>query len=402
MEYDLRMAELDALLGGLEEALQGSANGLANVSSVRAWAEHAIGVRPGVENTDWSLVGSVYYVFTVITTIGYGRFAPSTLPGRVCTLLFAVLGIGLLGVSLHTISAVVDEMVNRVARACANRLDRSQKGRVGPRHVENDSEFKSETRRLKIKTVITVCISFLMWILSAVSFRMVMRKHGEQWSYFEAFYYSAITFLTIGLGDFTVNWTGDSAWPAVLLFILLTSFGLVLFAVLVHIAAAAILLGAREINKLKVDMQQRIRHKRGSIHGNAHDGHPRRRSGSRHGVAMHGSHGVANGVANGGSHGLARHAEYVVEDMTATEFSDGRGVVGTQVPAVLSQEALLEAERSIAALMTQVSEEDKERFEVKVTKIQAIHRGNLSRRRSVQGNHTHAMPGPLGHVGLMF
>jgi hypothetical protein len=102
-------------------------------------------------------------------------------------------------------------------------------------------------------------------------------------------------------------------------------------------------------------MQQRIRHKRGSIHGNAHDGHPRRRSGSRHGVAMHGSHGVANGVANGGSHGLARHAEYVVEDMTATEFSDGRGVVGTQVPAVLSQEALLEAERSIAALMTQVS-----------------------------------------------
>ena len=124
---------------------------------------------------------------------------------------------------------VVDEMVNRVARACANRLDRSQKGRVGPRHVENDSEFKSETRRLKIKTVITVCISFLvrrcpssliflslvfpsslpvcisslhsillsprldtrllcclqMWILSAVSFRMVMRKHGEQWSYFE-------------------------------------------------------------------------------------------------------------------------------------------------------------------------------------------------------------------------
>lgn len=67
----------------------------------------------------------------------------------------------------------------------------------------------------------------------------------------QAFYYSAITFLTIGLGDFTVNWTGDSAWPAVLLFILLTSFGLVLFAVLVHIAAAAILLGAREINKLK-------------------------------------------------------------------------------------------------------------------------------------------------------
>jgi hypothetical protein len=157
-----------------------------------------------------------------------------------------------------------------------------------------------------------------------------------------------------------------------------------------------------KIMSSQVDMQQRIRHKRGSIHGNAHDGHPRRRSGSRHGVAMHGSHGVANGVANGGSHGLARHAEYVVEDMTATEFSDGRGVVGTQVPAVLSQEALLEAERSIAALMTQVSEEDKERFEVKVTKIQAIHRGNLSRRRSVQGNHTHAMPGPLGHVGLMF
>ena len=46
------------------------------------------------QHYDWEYIGALYFVFTIITTIGYGTFAPQTNEGRFITVLVGVVGIG--------------------------------------------------------------------------------------------------------------------------------------------------------------------------------------------------------------------------------------------------------------------------------------------------------------------
>ena len=48
----------------------------------------------------WSLTGSIFYCFTLVTTIGYGSFSPGTDGGKIFTLFYSFLGIILFGFGL--------------------------------------------------------------------------------------------------------------------------------------------------------------------------------------------------------------------------------------------------------------------------------------------------------------
>ena len=42
---------------------------------------------------NWDYSQSIFFVITILTTIGYGHFAPVTVPGRVFCIFFAIIGI---------------------------------------------------------------------------------------------------------------------------------------------------------------------------------------------------------------------------------------------------------------------------------------------------------------------
>ena len=48
----------------------------------------------------WDYWHSVYFSLTVATTIGYGVVTPATTGGRIFTIVYAVVGVGLLGYNL--------------------------------------------------------------------------------------------------------------------------------------------------------------------------------------------------------------------------------------------------------------------------------------------------------------
>ena len=58
-------------------------------------------------------------------------------------------------------------------------------------------------------------------------FRAFSAEWGEEWHIGEAMYYTAITFLTVGLGDYSVAWYGNYALIEVLFFVASTCFGMV-------------------------------------------------------------------------------------------------------------------------------------------------------------------------------
>eukprot|EP00659_Diplonema_papillatum_P005724 gene5724-8748_t len=70
---------------------------------------------PKEHTLHWTFTGSVFYCLTVITTIGYGVFAPKTLGGRVFTVLYAMLGISVVGLLLSNLAGIMAGLFHSIA-----------------------------------------------------------------------------------------------------------------------------------------------------------------------------------------------------------------------------------------------------------------------------------------------
>ncbi len=52
---------------------------------------------------DWSITDSLYFSIVALTTIGFGDFTPTTTTTRMFTIVYALTGIGILGIAINTI-----------------------------------------------------------------------------------------------------------------------------------------------------------------------------------------------------------------------------------------------------------------------------------------------------------
>ena len=66
-------------------------------------------------------------------------------------------------------------------------------------------------------------------MIGAAVFEGMARLNGEQWSFGEAVYFAAVTFLTIGLGDYTLGWYSKYRELAIFIFMLFSTLGMVCF-----------------------------------------------------------------------------------------------------------------------------------------------------------------------------
>ena len=67
------------------------------------------------ESAHWTVSGATFYSLTVITTIGYGSFAPKTLGGRTFTIFYAMFGISVIGLLLSNLAIVIGDLFKSVA-----------------------------------------------------------------------------------------------------------------------------------------------------------------------------------------------------------------------------------------------------------------------------------------------
>lgn len=125
----------------------------------------------------WTFFGSVFFVNTLVTTLGYGNFHPRTPGGQFFTVVFGLVGIPATGYVLSFIASVIVEVWMPMC-----------------------SSIKARSRRI----IVLCCLMCLFILVGGVLFVAL-----EGWTFLNACYFSACTLMTVGFGDFLPSHVGS-------------------------------------------------------------------------------------------------------------------------------------------------------------------------------------------------
>jgi len=126
----------------------------------------------------WDFVNSVIFCLTIVTTIGYGATYPVTDEGRGFCIFFALIGIPLF---MACLAVYAQHTANFIRWVC-----KKIRKVFGGKEEENHN----------VQQIVTL----LFCILVILTFSAYL-SYKEKWSYFDAIYFTFISFTTIGFGD---------------------------------------------------------------------------------------------------------------------------------------------------------------------------------------------------------
>ncbi|XP_063238441.1 open rectifier potassium channel protein 1-like [Bacillus rossius redtenbacheri] len=134
----------------------------------------------------WDFFNSVFFVITVVSTIGYGNLVATSSLSRILMILYALVGIPMNGILLATLGEFFSIHLLRVHRRYKTQ--------------------KSETRAGLVTDIVLYLVpGFVLFIfLPAGAF-----VYFEGWDYVEAVYYAFVTLTTIGFGDLVAGQQND-------------------------------------------------------------------------------------------------------------------------------------------------------------------------------------------------
>ncbi|XP_059675776.1 potassium channel subfamily K member 10 [Gavia stellata] len=141
-------------------------------------------------SSHWDLGSAFFFAGTVITTIGYGNIAPSTVGGKVFCILYAIFGIPLFGFLL---AGIGDQLGTIFGKGIAR--------------VEKVFR-KKQVSQTKIRVISTI-LFILAGCIVFVTIPAVIFKHIEGWTALESIYFVVVTLTTVGFGDFVAGGNAD-------------------------------------------------------------------------------------------------------------------------------------------------------------------------------------------------
>ncbi|XP_015280990.1 PREDICTED: potassium channel subfamily K member 16-like [Gekko japonicus] len=148
---------------------------------MEAWEK---GVNPEGNSTNpsnWDFSNSFFFAGTVVTTIGYGNLAPSTMPGQVFCVFYALFGVPL------------------------NLAFLNQLGKGLSTHLINLEKWVHKPGRARVAQTLAMGLFLIAGSLLFLVFPPMIFSYVEGWSYGEGFYFTFITLSTIGFGDYVVG-----------------------------------------------------------------------------------------------------------------------------------------------------------------------------------------------------
>jgi potassium channel subfamily K, other eukaryote len=197
----------------------------------------------------WSIIDACYFAVATFTTVGYGDLQPSTVPGKIFTIFFAIYGVIVLGIFMGVVGHAISEAQAKAMKKLKKErqdelLDTMFAAEQNPQATttaDDASKFQSEHDRLLLVRrggILRDHVSILDDIQEVVrsefpALLLVMVTAGylgmrEGWSVLNIMYFTVMSASTTGFGDYTPKTQGDKLYCIFFLPLAVAVFGNVL------------------------------------------------------------------------------------------------------------------------------------------------------------------------------
>ncbi|XP_061683731.1 potassium channel subfamily K member 13 [Syngnathoides biaculeatus] len=150
------------------------------------------GIRAEQGRTLWDIPGAFYFVGTVVSTIGFGVTAPSTIAGKVFLVFYGLFGCSAAILFFNLFLEKVISVLSFLLFWCHSKG--IQHDRLASRGGRRGDQWKPPTYQVALALFVAVMIV----TCGAASLYSAM----EGWTYQESLYFCFVAFSTVGFGDF--------------------------------------------------------------------------------------------------------------------------------------------------------------------------------------------------------
>jgi len=206
----------------------------------------------------WDYVQSIFFSTTILTTIGYGNIAPVTFAGRLFCIFFAIVGIPFTLSVMADIGAILASLVTLMWKNYKEKvIPLMEKYKIMKPKPEGSEEEEEQEAGFKdnLKTA-GGAVAFLVAFIGFGAYFFSVFE--EDLSFFNAFYFTFITMLTIGFGDIVPDIVGDKTMY-MLLCIVYIMVGLTCTTTIIEIIRQQVAESSRKMQELRAQIQAQLK-----------------------------------------------------------------------------------------------------------------------------------------------
>ncbi|KAM6969850.1 potassium channel subfamily K member 13 [Aplochiton taeniatus] len=161
------------------------------------------GIRVDALRPRWDFSGALYFVGTVVSTIGFGMTTPATIPGKIFLIFYGLIGCAATILFFNLFLERIITMLAYIMRWChERRLHRSgvgvsSAGGGGGEDPCSEEDSLEGWKPSVYYVMLILCVASVLIACSASTLYCSM----EDWSYVDSLYFCFVAFSTIGFGD---------------------------------------------------------------------------------------------------------------------------------------------------------------------------------------------------------